>query len=570
MVSCQICNSEFKNLNALSKHVSAHGMSSKGYYDKFLKTENEGICPITGKQTNYKNMVDGYFKYFGKGLNSKDQHIRNKKSFTMKDKIKNGDIDVEQKIFNYKQTCEKRKELNTARFNFLNVLRQICINTSNKDQCQICGVVFSEREISGHIKIHNINVKEYYDKFFKKEGEGICPISGKETTFISLNEGYRNWHYESNYQSCEEIVLKSKETFLDNFKINILEKQHKYNVEINLEQMKKNTDWVDVKCLSCSHVYSNSWYNINLGYGKCPKCYPVDNSSSKAEKEIKRFIKSQFDEKTQIWYNYKHLIKNENGRQLELDIYIPTLNLAFEYNGLYWHSDKIKSDPVNIHILKTNLCKEKNVRLIHIFEDEWLYKKDIVKNKILNLIGKNKSIKLHARKCFIREINSFDKNIFLEKYHIQGKDYSKIKLGAFYDDELVSVMTFSLGNISRGGDPTNTKKWELSRFCTSDKYLVRGIASKLLKYFENNYTWEEIYSYADMRWSTGNMYYLLGFNIDHISKPDYWYVKNSERIHRFRLRKRKDEPKNITEWELRSQEGYSKIWDCGKIKFSKK
>jgi len=127
-------------------------------------------------------------------------------------------------------------------------------------------------------------------------------------------------------------------------------------------------------------------------------------------------------------------------------------------------------------------------------------------------------------------------------------------------------MTFSKGNIAKGSKPKGDI-WELNRFCSDYNYHIPGIASKLLTYFKRNYVWKEIFSYADRRWSTGNLYYKLGFTLDSTTRPNYWYVKGLKRIHRFNLRKRPDEPKEIPEWVLRQSEGYVRVWDCGNYKF---
>jgi len=221
--------------------------------------------------------------------------------------------------------------------------------------------------------------------------------------------------------------------------------------------------------------------------------------------------------------------------------------------------------------MKTSLCEEKGIRLIHIFEDEWLHKKEIVKSRlksILNLIPKDNII--YGRKCTIKEINSKTKNIFLEENHIQGKDSSVVKIGAYYNDNLVAVMTFNKGNISRKGNPSNNEdKWELNRFCSLIDHTVIGIADKMLNYFKKNYKWKKIYSYADRRWSDGNLYEKLGFTKIATTGPMYSYVDTTQvqRIHRYNLRKRENEPKDISERELRLKEGYKRIWDCGVLKY---
>ena len=127
-------------------------------------------------------------------------------------------------------------------------------------------------------------------------------------------------------------------------------------------------------------------------------------------------------------------------------------------------------------------------------------------------------------------------------------------------------MTFSSGNISKGSI-YKEGVWELNRFCSNYNFHIPGIASRMLDFFKKKYNWIEIYSYADRRWSKGNLYEQLGFKVQGKPRLNYWYVKNYERIHRFNLRKKPDEPKNISERILRLSEGYLIVWDCGNLKF---
>ena len=128
-------------------------------------------------------------------------------------------------------------------------------------------------------------------------------------------------------------------------------------------------------------------------------------------------------------------------------------------------------------------------------------------------------------------------------------------------------MTFNHGSLAKGVKKKDDLVWELNRFCSNYNYHIPGVAGKLLSFFKKNYEWKTIYSYADRRWSNGNMYYKLGFSLERETPPSYWYVKGLKRIHRFALRKRLGEPKDIPEWVLRMQEGYARIWDCGTLKF---
>jgi hypothetical protein len=168
------------------------------------------------------------------------------------------------------------------------------------------------------------------------------------------------------------------------------------------------------------------------------------------------------------------------------------------------------------------------------------------------------------------------KNNFLESYHLQGKDSSSIKLGAFYEEELVGVMTFSKPRISLGHKNKKPGVWELSRFAIKSNLKVNGLASKLLKFFERNYDWVEVYSFADRRWSQGAIYFILGFELDHYSGVNYWYVDRKIGVREHRFKYRKDNLKSFrcykedkTEFDIMNEEGYLRVFDCGNIKFVK-
>jgi len=185
----------------------------------------------------------------------------------------------------------------------------------------------------------------------------------------------------------------------------------------------------------------------------------------------------------------------------------------------------------------------------------------------------NESDKIYARKCDIREISPKEKNKFLNEFHIQGEDKLKIKLGAFYNDQLVGVMTFGSLRIALGS--INENEFELIRFATSCQII--GLASKMLKYFVKIYKPDKIISFADRRWtfSKDNLYEKLGFKKISNGNPNYWYIdkNNGQRIHRFNFRKNILEEKldffdkNLTEWENMQLNSFDRIWDCGNLKY---
>jgi hypothetical protein len=259
-----------------------------------------------------------------------------------------------------------------------------------------------------------------------------------------------------------------------------------------------------------------------------------------------------------------------NGK--ELDIYVPGKKLAIELDGLYWHSEINGKKPINYHLAKTEECENIGIQLVHIFDDEWINKQTIIKDKLKKLANVSAS-SIYARKCQIREITHRECHDFLERYHLQGSDRSKIKLGAFHNNEMVSVMTFGPHRIALG----NTKKsreYEMYRFCVNKK--VIGIAGKLLAYFVAHYSPKKIVTYADRRYSSihTSFYPKVGFKLIAKTKPNYWYTKNySDREYRFKYRK-SELPKllelfdpGLTEWENMQKNGYDRIWDCGHLKY---
>jgi len=580
-VECEICKEnksiyKCKTFKALSTHIRfIHPfISIKDYYDKYLKTDShEGICLITGEETRFKSLREGYYKYKDKGICSKDPEIINKAKDTMFKNfgvINPGNINVEQRIKHYKNTVKKRIDLNNERIKLIHLLRILTIDKTNKNQCQICGKNFKNlKQLGLHIKIHNIEAKNYYDKYFKKDNEGICLISNLETNFDSLERGYFKYH-KLFITYSDEIKSGNKKRQLQYIHEKIRSMENIFNVEfIDINNINHIGDLTKIKCKVCNETYTNRFTNLVIGYGKCERCYPRDATSSILEKEVYQNIKNILNDEI-IFTNYRDLIKNPStGFNLELDIYIPSKKIAVEFNGLYWHSEMVLNDKAErYHLIKWNECKKEGIQLIQIFEDEWIEKKEIILSMIKHKLGCNSNKVIYARKCIIKEITSIEKNIFLDSNHIQGKDSCKIKLGAFYENELVSVMTFGLGNISRGGNPKELEKWELSRFVTKKEYHVIGIAGKLLEYFKRNYNWREIYSYADLRISNGDLYKKLGFRFLKQNPPNYFYVSNGKRIHRFNLRKTITEPQDIPEWRLRLDQGYYRIWDCGNLKFS--
>lgn len=350
----------------------------------------------------------------------------------------------------------------------------------------------------------------------------------------------------------EKSAKKIKYTSIDFIKKSTEIHNNKYDYSlINYVDIRNK-----IKIICPTHgQFEQSPYIHLQGHG-CEKC---TSSVSSQEKEINDFIKSL---NIETITSTRSIISPQ-----QLDIFIPSYNIAIEFDGLYWHSELHK--PSNYHINKTELCEAKGIQLIHIFEDEWLFKKDIVKSRLKNLLGLTKN-KIYARKTEIKLVDTKIAYEFLEKNHIQGNVNSSIKLGLYYNGNLVSLMTFGKGRVALGG---NSNQYELLRFCNELNTNVIGGADKLLQHFIKNYNPKEIISYADRRWSQGGLYEKLNFEFIHNSKPNYWYIINNNRKHRFGYRKsilvKKGHDKNKTEHQIMLDKKIYRIYDCGTIAYKK-
>ena len=413
-------------------------------------------------------------------------------------------------------------------------------------------------------KMCNTNLKKYGVTNIFKDNEYI-QLKTKEKLGVT------------NPNKLNSVVEKRKKTNLKKYgvtntlllngsrKTNHISKLTNFNEKYGgLNVIDDSGNYVKLKCNNCNNEYdidrSLLFYRFKNKINPCTLCNTVSELKSIKEKELTDFLLS-------LGLN---LIKGDrdilNGK--EIDILIPDFNIGIEFNGLYWHCEKYVDK--DYHLNKTNMCESKGIQLIHIFEDEWVNNKEIIKSRLKNLF-KLTDNKVYGRKCVIKEVNTKDKTKFLNDNHIQGTIGSKVNLGLYYNDELVSIMTFGKGRVVMNGVKN---EWELLRFCNKINHSVTGGASKLFKHFIKKYNPNNVISYADRRWSQGNLYPQIGFNKTHTSSPNYFYIINTERVHRFKYRKNlliKDGfDKNKTEREIMYDRKIYRIYDCGNLVYSYK
>lgn len=262
----------------------------------------------------------------------------------------------------------------------------------------------------------------------------------------------------------------------------------------------------------------------------------------------------------------------------EIDLYYPEYNLGIEFNGNYWHSSIKK--PSKYHQEKSILAAKNGVRLIHIFEYEWVNKdkRDKIIDILNMIMNKDDVQRIAARECEIKEVLDINVvKVFLNDNHLQGFAGASINIGLYYKNNLIGLMTF-------GKPRFNTEyQWELVRLAWSKNKAIIGGAEKLFRYFITKYNPDSIISYCDIAKFTGNVYKRLGFKLSHISVPNYVWINedsntvvkryetmNKESIAvKYELEITRDTEGKIvdTESEMMEKVGFLKIYDAGNLVF---
>lgn len=272
-----------------------------------------------------------------------------------------------------------------------------------------------------NIKIEQTNLKKYGVK---------RPIQNKEIQQKLQQTNFEKYGFNTASKN-EDIKKKTKQTTTNKLK----QKYQQYNI-LNIEN-----GICDIFCEKCKTIYqiNFSLLNLRIKYNveTCIYCNPINTFNSNSEHQLLEFILE--------YYSGPIIIKNRTIiKPYELDIYLPELKLAFEYNGVYWHSEYEKE--INYHQMKSDLCDEKGIQLIHVWEDDWKYKQEIIKSIILNKLNIYEQI-INSKDCEIKKINN--KNQFLFKNHLDGSIESISNYGLFYNNELVSLICLKDNKIIR-------------------------------------------------------------------------------------------------------------------------
>lgn len=306
------------------------------------------------------------------------------------------------------------------------------------------------------------------------------------------------------------------------------------------------------------HRWIASCADRTMGKSRCPECSAADRRS-RGELEVEAFIRDLGVENVKS--SYRGLI-----RPYEVDLYLPDHGLAVEFNGVFWHCDKVLADH-GYHRDKWAACRDAGVQLITVWEDDWRDRRTVVKSMLAHKLGLSDRPRLMARKLNVTEVDTASTRAFLIRNHIQGFTSGSAYFGLSDPDHgLVAVSVWR-----RDGETAY-----LDRYATSVN--VIGGMGRLLaagKAWARREGLSRIVTFSDHAVSDGDLYDKLGFTRDGEIPPDYSYLVDGSRVHKFNYRKsrfRRDPDleyrEGLTERELAELNGLPRVYDSGKTRWT--
>lgn len=472
-------------------------------------------CPVCNNNVNWVNSNNKYSTYCSNLCINKDINIKNKIKKTVNEKyntdcvFKNNEIKNKIKLTNF-------KNYGVSHISQSEIIKKKVINTNIKN----LGVEYPSQSNLVKNKIKQTLLKNFNVNHPMKCNEI------KNKTIIS---------------NTKKTIDLSKKIFGNTVEI-INNKNYTYIVK---NQCILHNEYIIDKKVYYWRLRSNI---TNI----CILCNPINSNSSIKETDIKNFIENELK-----------IITNKDTKILkgkEIDIFIPSHNLGIEFNGLYWHSNIYKEN--NYHLNKTNSCEEQGIKLLHIFEDEWNNKREIVKSIIRSNLNIYNNI-ISSNNCILKKINNKESFKFLCENSLFNNIKIAINIGLYYNNELQLLMCFNkIGN-----------NYKLILICNKLNTKVIDGENKILKNFIESYQPHEIITFIDRRYNNSELYENLGFKFISNLKPNYFYFKSCELIkhnkqiyNNFKISKHNlDQSK--TEFEIMTENGYLRIYDCGYKKY---
>lgn len=536
-MKCLICSKEFETVRELSNHLRfQEHTTAQEYYDLYLKKEGEGICSC-GKPTKFDSLAKGYKKHCSLKCSNSDVLVQKKQQETT---LKNfGVLHPAQN----KDVVQKMHKVNLERYGVANGHGESQKEQIRQSNLAKYGVehAFQASEIkekSSQTKLERYGTEVYTnrEKFQKtiKERYGATSISHLPDWQEKVDATKLRKYGSRTYNNAEKMVETKKIRATDT-------EQQKDCILVSTLKEKYGTGWTQSKLYSEIVFFDNGRAYVKTA--DIPKIQEyAEESGSHLETEIYKYIKSIYS--GLVIRRIRKVID-----PLELDLFIPDKKIAIEINGAWFHSANAGVAKF-YHYNKSKLCADHGIRLIHIYEWEWLKYPEKIKQLLNICLGSVK--KIYARNCEIKQISNAEAKPFNEATHIQGHRNAQVTYGLFYNNDLVQLMSFSKTRYNRN---LGENDWEIIRGCPGSNNIVVGGVSKLFKHFIQDYAPSHVFSYCDFNKFDGKSYLALGMECVGYTGPNKWWLLNDGSVI-------ERNPKRYKELK-----GNNKVWGSGSIKF---
>ena len=515
------------------------------------------LCPVCSSKLKWNSDKRKYRDFCSKkctGIGTKEKAKQTSKN------NHNGVHHTQTKEFRNKIKETSLKKFNTEHYSKTEEYKQRVIETNLKT----LGVTHPAQSPIIRAKMQQTSLERYGVDNYAKTEECQTKMSGTNFKRYGVQYPLQN----------EEISRKVKKTNIEKYGVQYPAQNTEINKQITETRKKNyysehvleklnNADWLfnEQKKKTINQIANELGVSSsNLGKYFMKYNIPITNvnfNTSDAEKEIVSFIKSLGI--SNISQNNRNTIFPK-----ELDILLPDYNLAIEFNGTYWHTQNMGKDK-HYHLSKTTKCEEQGIQLLHIADYEWndITKQDIWKSIIKTKIGF--SNRIFARKCILKNVLTNEAKDFMNNNHLEGFVGGNIKLGLYFDNELVQCIIVGKSRFNKH------YQYELTRSATIKNTVIVGGLSKLLSRINGS-----LISYANRRYSNGNSYVKIGMRQKKSSSPNYKYTSYNGIVsgsrNAFQKHKLKDKldifDLNLSEWENMQANGYDRIWDCGNLVYT--
>ena len=596
-MNCRICGKECTS-RTIGPHIRHHhNITAKEYFDKYIKQPGDGVC-ICGKQTDFINISNGYHRYCSRECMMRDHAtIQEKSKQTCMERYGDPNYNNPEKS---KQTCMERYGVEHVQ-STTEVRDKVKQTWVNKNQDELKAYAQSKRDMWARKTQTDKDLMVQRVKTTKESRYGDPNYNNQEQSKQTCIERYgvdnvfklkdiqeritkriiELYGVEHPAQS-PEVMDKIKATSVSRYGAEFFAMTNKFKSLMSSHRINKTIQDND-DILGYTIIGDDIYYTYRCPHVECSKCvdrFYISKAGHKKVREnqgtevctnilpisydrntgtsIELFVRGVLDD-----YSIEYITNDRtilSGK--ELDIYIPSKKLAIECNGIYWHSLKSKE----YHYKKWNACKEQEIQLLTLWEDQIINKPEIVKNIILSRLGIYDE-RIGASKCKIQPVPAKEATTFLDCNHLQGSVNGSVRLGLYYKDQLVSLMVFgkkrkALGSINK----ENT--YELYRYCSACGVQVIHGAERLFNHFLKDHPGCIVESFSSNDISNGTLYKTLGFVHVSDQQASYWYVdKDLQRYHRFTFRKdalvRNGADPNMTEFEITNNMGLYRIYDSG-------